>query len=246
MFLKGIHASTKRRRAIISTLNFPNLAEVVRSEMNKSALGNYRQITRKSDGSPVTDVDLNVHKAISEWAKTNYPSHTFISEEQTNSSNGDPKGSYIFLDPIDGTENFVSGIPFWASGISIFTDGTHQYSAIVAPDLGLSIDSLRTFEGYPRFSSVIKGFSSSTVPSDLDSKVGEYRVLGSAMVNFLFAVEGRLAAFTNHVGAECWDILPGLNIALKAGMRVEVEGLPYEGQLLFPGRKYKFSIDRDH
>jgi myo-inositol-1(or 4)-monophosphatase len=199
----------------------------------------------KSDDSPVSEVDLAVHEKLRLWFSKHYPNHTFISEEQTNPEGGNPNGSYVFVDPIDGTENFVSGIPFWGSGISIYTEGKHAYSEIVAPDLGLRVTSIMDFPDPPQFKSRIVGYSSSSRGSDLVNEAGEFRILGSAMVNFLFTIEGRFAGFKNSVGAECWDILPGLNIARKAGLEVEVNGEPYLGQPLFPGQKYKLSLARN-
>ena len=220
---------------------FPDVAKIV--EVARSSHLN-AAFSFKSDDSPVSEVDLAVHEKLRLWFSKHYPNHTFISEEQANPDGGDPNGSYIFVDPIDGTENFVSGIPFWGSGISIYTEGEHKYSEIVAPDLGLKVTSIMDFPESPQFKSRIVGYSSSSRGADLLNEAGEFRILGSAMVNFLFAIEGRFAGFTNSVGAECWDILPGLNIALKAGLQAEVNGELYLGQPLFPGQKYKLSIAR--
>ena len=221
------------------------LPDLLKTTLGAASDSQELKVSRKNDGSPVSNVDEAIHEELRLWFLEHYPDHTFISEEQTNPEGGDLNGSYVFVDPIDGTENFISGIPFWGSGISIYTEGKHEYSEIVAPDLGLRVTSIMDFPESPQFKSRIMGYSSSSRGSDLLNEVGEFRVLGSAMVNFLFAIEGRFAGFKNAVGAECWDILPGLNIALKAGLQVEVNGERYLGQPLFPGHKYKLSITRN-
>ena len=65
------------------------------------------------------------------------PEHELISEEMEpfENLNWDINGSYVVLDPIDGTENFISGLREWGIGISIYTLGVHQQSCIYLPEL---------------------------------------------------------------------------------------------------------------
>lgn len=62
------------------------------------------------------------------------------------------------------------------------------------------------------------------------------------MYNTLSAVRGAFAVFENVKGVNCWDILPGLNLALENGCKASVDDVPYTGQMLFPLRKYKIRI----
>ena len=66
------------------------------------------QIHSKSIGDFVTNADLKVEKNLLETLKYYYPDYTFISEEA-----GEIKGdeNIIIIDPIDGTSNFIHGIP---------------------------------------------------------------------------------------------------------------------------------------
>ena len=83
------------------------------------------QIQSKSLGDFVTNADIKVEKSILETLKYYYPSYTYITEES-----GEIKGdeNTIIIDPIDGTSNFIHGIPHVSIIISkmkdnIITDG---------------------------------------------------------------------------------------------------------------------------
>lgn len=198
----------------------------------------------KSDGSPVSAVDLESESIGFAWASRNFPNFFVLSEENHHGIEFDYKSSVIVIDPIDGTENYISGIPLWASGVSVFEHGTHIYSAIVAPAMGMRLESpeLDSNKEVKKHSSRVVGFSSSTRPSAIPDEVGEYRVFGCSMLNFLFVIQGSFSEFRNDAGGHCWDILPGLNLALAAGLDVTVEGRPYRGEFLPPVRKYKFVV----
>ncbi|MEL0630486.1 inositol monophosphatase family protein [Psychromonas aquatilis] len=199
---------------------------------------------KKEDESFVSKGDLLVQDIILGFCNKNLPKHHIISEELVSEKDSvwDHKGSYIVIDPIDGTENFVSGLREWGIGISIYTDGQHQESCIYLPELNEVAISGASLE---RFESRIHGLSSSLSKQDLEQlpSAFEYRIIGCSMYNMLSAVKGSYARYENKKGANCWDILPGLNLGLEHGCKVHVDGLPYEGQLLFPTQKYKIVVE---
>ena len=94
----------------------------------------------------------------------------------------------------------------------------------------------------------IRGLSSSLTKEDLlQLEEGfEYRIIGCSMYNMLAAVRGAYASFENVKGVNCWDILPGLNFALEHNCEAFVDGVAYEGQILFPTQKYKINIKKRH
>lgn len=205
------------------------------------------QLTLKPDNSYVSQGDLLVQQLVLDYLKQALPGHQLISEELApfTGITWDPQGSYVVLDPIDGTENFVSGLKEWGVGISIYTQGAHQESCIYLPEL----DDLH-ITGMPmtHHRSRIRGLSSSLTKQDLlQLEEGfEYRIIGCSMYNMLAAVRGAYASFENVKGVNCWDILPGLNFALEHGCEALVDGEPYQGQLLFPTQKYKINIKKRH
>ncbi|MBN1244388.1 fructose 1,6-bisphosphatase [Candidatus Bathyarchaeota archaeon] len=71
-------------------------------------------------GDPMKPVDLAAEKAIVEVLQQSGTSFTLISEESGVKEFGEkPKQCYVTVDPIDGTNNLVRGIPFYASSIAI-------------------------------------------------------------------------------------------------------------------------------
>lgn len=202
------------------------------------------RVTKKEDDSYVSDGDLLVQEIVFEYIRKHLPHHELISEELAPFGERvwDPAGSYVVLDPIDGTENFVSGLREWGIGISIYTSGLHQESCIYLPELH---DVQITGMPLRKFKSRIHGLSSSLTKADLQGLPDsgfEFRIIGCSMYNTLASVRGAFAVFENVKGVNCWDILPGLNLALENGCEVTVDDIPYHGQILFPSRKYKIRI----
>ncbi len=200
----------------------------------------------KCDNSYVSDGDLLVQTIAESWKRKYFPDHKLISEEMAPfNEEWDPFGSYVVLDPIDGTENFVSGLKEWGVGLSIYTSGIHQGSCIYLPEL-----NERQITGMPimRHRSRIVGLSSSLTADDIAKlnwrKDVEFRIIGCAMYNILMAARGAFWYFENVRGVNCWDILPGLNLALEAGCHAWVDNEPYQGEILFPNKKYRVRIEQ--
>ncbi|MEZ9543752.1 inositol monophosphatase family protein [Vibrio sp. 10N.286.48.C11] len=214
------------------------------SESLEDILALRSQKVKKPDDSFVSKGDLLVQDIVFSFCKEHLPQHILISEELApfTDVNWDEKGSYVVLDPIDGTENFVSGLREWGVGISVYTNGEHQESCIYLPQLDEVAISGQSLE---KFESRIHGLSSSLTIDDLKKlPVGfEYRIIGCSMYNMLNAVKGAYARFENVKGVSCWDVLPGLNLALENDVKAYVDGELYKGQILFPTKKYKILIE---
>ena len=201
------------------------------------------KFSKKDDGSYVSDGDKLVQTIVFEYVKSHLPDYELISEELApfNSNIWNINASYVVLDPIDGTENFISGLKEWGVGISIYSAGQHMQSCIYLPEL----DEIQ-ITGMPlrKYKSRLYGLSSSLSKKNLQvlPEGFEFRIIGCSMYNILSVVRGSFAVFENMNGANCWDILPGLNLALEHGCKVAIDGHSYSGQILFPVRKYKIRI----
>ncbi len=75
---------------------------------------------QKSDNSFVSEGDLLVQKLIAKEIKKNYSNFFLISEENDHKEKWKDYDDFIVLDPIDGTDNFISGMKEWGVGISVF------------------------------------------------------------------------------------------------------------------------------
>jgi len=200
----------------------------------------------KADGSYVTKGDLFCQDLIIDYLKSQEDSFLVVSEEMdlTNFQYDETK-NYVVIDPIDGTENFTSGLKEWGISVSIFKEGKHQESMIMLPELGLG---LITGDRPKKYSSRIHGLSSSLRSDQIkhfkdNFKVGcEYRITGCCVYNMYNVITGSFSTSENSQGAWVWDIIAGLNLALEQGLKVEVEGEEYRGEFLDPAKKYRFKI----
>lgn len=90
-------------------------------------------VERKPDLTPVSDADLAVEAALREVLAVERPGDAIFGEEH----GGEPlpKGRQWVIDPVDGTKNFVRGVPVWASLIALLDDGVPVVGVISAPAL---------------------------------------------------------------------------------------------------------------
>ena len=80
------------------------------------------QVSKKGPKDFVTNSDLKVEKIIIEELKKARPNYSILSEENGYNENKDLKNKWI-IDPIDGTINFLHGIPHFAISIALMTNG---------------------------------------------------------------------------------------------------------------------------
>ena len=76
------------------------------------------QVSKKGPKDFVTNSDLKAEKIIIEELKKGRPNYSFISEENGVENNKDTNNTWI-IDPIDGTVNFLHGIPHFAISIAL-------------------------------------------------------------------------------------------------------------------------------
>ncbi|MGA0163675.1 MAG: inositol monophosphatase family protein [Bdellovibrionota bacterium] len=93
---------------------------------------------RKTDDSPVTIADRNSELEIRRMIKKHFPSHEIFGEEFGREKNRDSEFEWI-IDPIDGTLQFIRGLPFWGSVLGLCYQGRPVVGVIHHPILNLSI-----------------------------------------------------------------------------------------------------------
>ena len=91
------------------------------------------QVRRKPDRTPVTDADLAVEDRIRELIATERPGDVVAGEERGGSVGA---GRTWLVDPIDGTKNFLRGVPAWGTLIALLVDGRPVVGVASAPALG--------------------------------------------------------------------------------------------------------------
>ncbi|GEE03916.1 putative monophosphatase [Gordonia spumicola] len=91
------------------------------------------QVDSKPDLTPVSDADLACERLLREELSAARPDDAVLGEE----FGGDPllEGRQWVLDPIDGTKNFVRGVPVWSTLIALLVDGVPVVGVVSAPAL---------------------------------------------------------------------------------------------------------------
>lgn len=210
------------------------------------ALGSGAVRSKSTPTDPVTVVDTETERLLRDRLAQLRPGEPILGEE-----GGGPTGSAAtagtvnwVLDPIDGTVNFVYGIPAYAVSVAVQVDGVSVAGAVAdvvagrvysaASGLGahvtdgcgtrelrcstvddLSMALLGTGFGYSRR----RRATQATLLARMLPVVRDVRRIGSAALDLCMVAAGRLDAFYEH-GLQVWDSAAGALIAAEAGARV--------------------------
>ena len=90
-------------------------------------------VTTKPDRTPVTDADQSVERSIRAGIEAARPDDSILGEEY--GTQGDSSRQWI-IDPIDGTANFLRGVPIWGTLVALAIDGVPVVGVVSAPALG--------------------------------------------------------------------------------------------------------------
>jgi len=92
-------------------------------------------VTRKADNSEVTDIDRATEQAIVASLNSARPDYGIYGEEFGTSGPANAEATWV-IDPIDGTTNFVRGVPVWATLIALVRNGVPELGVVSAPAMG--------------------------------------------------------------------------------------------------------------
>lgn len=90
-------------------------------------------VKSKPDLTPVSDADLAVEQAIRSVLASRRPDDAVLGEEDGETGTGPRRW---VIDPVDGTKNFVRGVPVWASLVALQQEGVVTVGVVSAPALG--------------------------------------------------------------------------------------------------------------
>ena len=205
--------------AKVIALQAGNLAVDMRKEQDS----NFSQ--RKSHQDFVTAADRAVETLIRDAITAQFPEDSILGEEQGISGSGN---SIWVVDPIDGTTNYMHGLPEWAVSIAYCCDDRILCGAIFAPDIstlvaasmgnGAELNGQKVHVSKcdsPEIALVLLGRSArhgakdyfTNIQNVLDQKM-EYRRNGSAAYSLLSVAAGRAEGYYEaHLNS--WDALAG-------------------------------------
>jgi myo-inositol-1(or 4)-monophosphatase len=184
----------------------------------------------KANRSFVTEVDLELEAMIRAGLAKEFPNDLLTGEEMP--ASGARGRRHWSIDPIDGTGNFVWGLPLWAISIGLVDAGEPALGVIAIPPLdelywavrgeGAWRDGVRlSIQDAPAFhpqDNVCVG-TNALRTLDARSLPGRLRDLGSACCEQSFVAAGRLQAAV-FLGEAEHDLAAGALIAWEAGARL--------------------------
>jgi histidinol-phosphatase len=117
------------------------VAITLAAEADLIAMDRYRaqdlDVQLKPDRTQVTDADQRIERMIRDQLASSRPDDSVFGEELGGSlaAAGSATRQWI-IDPIDGTSNFIRGVPIWGLLLSLAIDGVPQLGVVSAPALG--------------------------------------------------------------------------------------------------------------
>ncbi|MDI3299207.1 MAG: inositol monophosphatase family protein [Bacillota bacterium] len=217
-------------------------------------LGAVHQVEVKSSPADlVSEVDRRSEEAIRSRVRARFPRDTFLGEEGGTGGGERPReagarpwerGWCWVVDPLDGTNNYLHGIPFFAVSLALLEEGRLRYGLTLDPVRGERFEAREGggawLDGRPlhvsRVAEIPFALVATGFPFDrrghrrnLDrlalvaDRVQNVRALGSAALSLAYVAAGRLEAFWElHLAP--WDLAAGVLLVREAGGRVSGAG----------------------
>ena len=200
------------------------------------------QIQSKSVGDFVTSTDLKVEQSLLETLRYYYPNANYITEE-SGSIKGE--GETIVIDPIDGTSNFIHGIPHVAIVLGKISNNEITDGVIFNPILNefywtsigkgswcnnkrirvskrQELSSCLIGTGIPFGESIYIDYYKEL--KNISSLTAGIRRIGAAALDLAYVASGKIDGFWEK-DLNLWDVCPGVLLVKEAGGRVtDLEG----------------------
>lgn len=201
-------------------------------------------VRQKTDRDYVTEIDQKAEAIIIREIQKHYPAHGIVAEESSRLNPGASIQWYI--DPLDGTTNFVHGYPHFAVSVSAWKDGKPLLAVVHDPMRNETFEAQngqgaflnrqrlrvaeRTDVAQTIFASGLPVYRRETIDlfqRRMDACVratAGYRRGGSAALDLAYVAAGRLDAYW-EAGLGPWDIAAGVLLVQEAGgMATDIDG----------------------
>jgi myo-inositol-1(or 4)-monophosphatase len=211
--------------------------------------------SKSSPTDAVSEADLAAERAIRELIAVRRPGDAILGEEGGETQVGE--GLRWIVDPLDGTVNFLYGVPQWCVSVAVHDDEGGVAGAVFDP---LRDELFAAERGAPptlngaavtgsdssdlatslvgtgfAYSSQVRALQAQVV-ARLLPRVRDVRRMGSAALDLAWTAAGRYDAFYER-GVQAWDIAAGVVLCERAGLRVrtlDAEGIAPAGLLVAP------------
>jgi histidinol-phosphatase len=211
------------------------------------------QVTAKPDLTPVSDADLAVERAIRSMLATARPGDAIIGEEFGESAAVHTTGRRWVVDPIDGTKNYVRGVPVWATLIALFDGDDAVVGVVSAPALARrwwaasGSGAFASFAGETPRRCRVSGVTQLADASLSYSELSEWRLAGrhsgflalaescwrtrayGDFYSYMLVAEGAVD-IAAEPALSLWDVAALIPIVIEAGGRfTAIDGQPSGG-----------------
>lgn len=197
------------------------------------------EVKEKSANDFVTEVDQAAEKEVIYHISKAHPEHAFLGEEGGVQGNANSDYQWI-IDPIDGTTNFIRGIPHFAISIACLYKGQLEHAVILDPirreeftasrgkgaqlnGHRMRVSSLKSLDGSLIGTGIpFKSRSETHIPTYIQSleavakQTAGIRRAGAASLDLAYVAAGRLDAFW-EIGLQKWDIAAGVLLVRESG-----------------------------
>ncbi|MDX1664771.1 MAG: 3'(2'),5'-bisphosphate nucleotidase CysQ [Candidatus Promineifilaceae bacterium] len=195
----------------------------------------------KSPDNPVTDADFAADQLLKERLGTLLPDSGWLSEETADSPARLEKERVWVVDPLDGTKEFVMGIPEFSISVALVEDGLPALAVVFNPATNELYAALRGggfhYNGDPARTSERRALQSALVDaSRSEMKRGEFEpfeelvkvnVMGSIAYKLARVAAGQADATWSRGPKHEWDVCAGTLLVEEAGGRcVDLDGKP--------------------
>ncbi|WP_333700188.1 inositol monophosphatase family protein, partial [Rivihabitans pingtungensis] len=194
--------------------------------------------TRKSDGTLFTEADLATQQALARRLPDILP-YPVLGEEMTPEEQhalweANPDGLWV-VDPIDGTTNFIHGLPYFAISVALMRHGRSELGVIYNPvanemfyarrgsgaymnGIRLPLKAAPASMGDTIAAVEVKYLRSGKLGTRLTSLApfGSQRSLGASTIDWCYLAAGRYDLYL-HGGQRLWDYAAGIVILEEAG-----------------------------
>ena len=219
-------------------------------EIVKEGYHSRKEVRHKGVVDLVTQYDVKTEKYLLDALAEAFPGYTLVGEESYSGAY-DPERA-IYIDPIDGTTNFVHGIPHLAISLGLWEGGEAKLAVVYNPILDecywaekgrgawlgeerLQVAGDRELQnaliatGFP-YAKVDRGPEYRWVVDafgKLLPQIQDFRRLGSAACDLSYLARGIFASFY-EIDLKPWDVAAGILLVREAGGIVSnLEGRPY-------------------
>ena len=211
------------------------LTEIL-TEAGTQALGFFDSLSRraveaKAPGDLVSDADRAVEATLRRLLAHHFPGDGILGEEL----GGSATGRFWAVDPIDGTTNFLSGLPFWTISVGLMDKGHPVAGGILAPALGLM--AVGDASGTLIETGLAPGSRASDHPciglgrnprwpaadrhateAAIETAGLGPRLFGSCALSLMLVATGRLKGYIEPRVGGLWDCAAGLALCCAAGL----------------------------